>query len=1695
MFFAIIADMKKWVTWAGRILLGILILLIILVLSIHTAFVKKIVRNKLQSYLINKTHSEVRIGAINYRLPKWVELDGVFIRDKAGDTLLLGNKVRVDVNMFKLISGKIEISRIELDKVYANVYRRPNDSTYNFQFLIDAFAGKSPAPQPEPKKESRVSLSLAEIELTGCSFKWNDRYGGMLIATTIGNFKAGFDSIDIYTTTALVNKFTVNDMRFDMQMIRTPYNLLPRPVEDTIRKAGFPVVKVKRMAIARSHFSFSGEEQGIATVNDIGELNLDNMGMTAEQQISMDKIELLNSFLSVNRTGTQKPSAKTAKADTIGVESGLGVTVKNLRFYNNNIAYHDLTAKKAANGLDPHHIIIRSFNAAVSGAAYNSKQITANVDSLSMIEKSGFIIDTMHGSIDMRDSVIYAKNLLLKTPYSRVAGDARIYPASFADNYKGNEQNTLVFNNNIIARKDIELLAPSITAKYRKQLQGISTIYVTANGAGNAKKMVLKTVSLHSNKNDVNVVVNGTLWNATSPKALMYDMNITRAVVSKSFIDPFVNTGGKQTVNFPPTISINGKVKGDMKNLVSDLAIKSAYGDATVKGSLKNFTDIKKLTYNMRLVAKELETGKWINKDSMLGKLNGTVMINGSGIDYKTANMQFAVDLSSFRLQQHVYTGIHVKGKGNSGVYDVMGDIKDSLLNVTMDVNTALGGKYPTATGKISVGNADLYALGFYTEPFRFRSDIDLQVKDLTPDGLNALVRLDSTILYTGNKIFRVDSVVAKGIKDSGQTLLTLRSPFADAMVKGDYRYDELPAVLQHTIARYTQKTGTTQPAAQQASFDLVLDAKQDSIYALLLPGLFFDKNIHATGRIDTKQKDSTLYFYITAPVIKYKDNRLSKLDAKINGGDSLRYAIVLDTVHASSVLLYSTSISGGIGKGNYSAKFITKDEQKKDKYALGVTAATEGDAYKIHLSDSLKLNYDNWIVDSKNQISYSPAGINISQFRISKGTESIAVNSQSAASNAPIDITIDKFSLTNITGLMNRDSLEIAGLLNAQVKVEGLDKKVPLFNGNVKVDSLAYQGQSVGNIVINAKNEGEQGVAFDGGLTGNGNNVTLKGTYDQDKINAKVDLAPIELQAIQPFTGGQLTRSSGKATGSITVTGSVSAPEWNGSVRFDSAFTQLAKYGTVLKLDNTAIDLKYPEITLNKFTIRDSLNHPLVIDGKLRQENGTFNTDLTVKTRNFYALNNNAIVNSEIYGTAVVDVDVAIKGPATTPDITGKVALKENSQVTYVRQQNVTSAKDREKVMEFVDMDTIKNLVFKPTELASTKKKPGNGMLNYTLDIDIDKNAKFSVIIDPITRDELMVQGAGQITAGVQPNGDISLTGAYNLTKGSYQLNYKFLKRKFDLQEGSTIVLSGDPMNAEANITAIYNIEAVPYDLIANEVSDQTTSVVYRQKLPFQVLLMIKGKVLQPEITFDIQLAKANGINSEMQNTIDNKFQQMRGDASTMNKQVFALLVMGRFIGEQSKDFFASSSGDGLKADAVVKESVSRFLSDAVSQIAADLIKGVDVDVNLKTVDNYSDQSQRTDLNLALSKRFLNDRLNISVGKSFTVDGEDPLAKGQDNNNVSFLPDITTTYKLSKDGRYMLKAYQKSDYEAILDGYFIETGVAFTLTMDYNRFKELFEKNKKGSRKGQEKGKKTDKGMEKTVAEKNTDKNEDKKN
>jgi hypothetical protein len=47
--------------------------------------------------------------------------------------------------------------------------------------------------------------------------------------------------------------------------------------------------------------------------------------------------------------------------------------------------------------------------------------------------------------------------------------------------------------------------------------------------------------------------------------------------------------------------------------------------------------------------------------------------------------------------------------------------------------------------------------------------------------------------------------------------------------------------------------------------------------------------------------------------------------------------------------------------------------------------------------------------------------------------------------------------------------------------------------------------------------------------------------------------------------------------------------------------------------------------------------------------------------------------------------------------------------------------------------------------------------------------------------------------------------------------------------------------------------------------------------------------------------------------------------------------------------------------------------------------------------------------------------------------------------------------YQISRDNRYLLRAYRKNEYEGVIDGYIIETGVGFIITVDYNNFRQIF--------------------------------------
>jgi hypothetical protein len=138
-------------------------------------------------------------------------------------------------------------------------------------------------------------------------------------------------------------------------------------------------------------------------------------------------------------------------------------------------------------------------------------------------------------------------------------------------------------------------------------------------------------------------------------------------------------------------------------------------------------------------------------------------------------------------------------------------------------------------------------------------------------------------------------------------------------------------------------------------------------------------------------------------------------------------------------------------------------------------------------------------------------------------------------------------------------------------------------------------------------------------------------------------------------------------------------------------------------------------------------------------------------------------------------------------------------------------------------------------------------------------------------------------------------------------------------ISNGKCDHLDGDPRKANIDITAIYYVNTPPIDLVADQVSglSSTDQNRFKTRLPFQVKLNMTGELLKPIIKFDIALPD-NLL--ALWPEVDTKLVQMRTDEAEINKQVFALLLLGRFI--QQNPF--QTAGAPTDASSIARQSAS---------------------------------------------------------------------------------------------------------------------------------------------------------------------------
>ena len=1183
-------------------------------------------------------------------------------------------------------------------------------------------------------------------------------------------------------------------------------------------------------------------------------------------------------------------------------------------------------------------------------------------------------------------------------------------------------------------------------------------------------------------KNNVDADINTTardfafsgkvsLKNITNPAKIQFNTIIHNASFDKNTITGFLPPAVLQQINLPQKISASGKFSGDKQNIITDAKLASSYGRLNVKGFIKNIQNPEASNYDLFITTPGFNIGRLLKQDTILGNVAGAFTAKGTGFNYKTMRSSIKADIASIQYNKYNYHNTLVYADFKNGYIESSGNIKDSSLHLTYTLNTRVNNKYPLVNATIHVDTAQLQKLHLYTDILNFAGNIIVQSKSLTPRSLDASLLLDSVRMQLAKKYLVLDTVSLIATSANGIDSINLKAPFADIHTGGAFDYDKVGVSLQQYISKYYRFPNQKNiagpiPDQQLAAFGTI---KNSDVVKTFIPGLQEYDDINFSGNYTSANTDSALNFNAVIPLLHYQTNIVSKGLVNISSkNERINYQLKFDTLNTSSNILYGTNISGAAAHDSISLNAITQDNKNKDWFGISGDAYINNDAYSFKLKDNLLLNHEKWNVAPDNYISYSPRGIIINNFLINSDTAKIAIRSRELIANSPIDIDVANFNLKSISSLTSGDTLFAAGILNVKATVSDIDKKLPAFTGTAGINNLQILQQPVGNITAFAEKQSENNIVANIALSGNRNDVTVKGNYYLNNADKEFDAAlainKLNVHTLEAFTAGNIKNATGNIHGNISFDGKFAKPRWKGQLDFDTTRFTLTQLGTPYKINNQKIILDYPRITFPEFLVKDSLDHTMKIDGYL-SSNTLMDYDLNVdiNARDFILVNTAKNLDNQFYGYASVDANVSVTRNSAAPKIDGDVFVNDKSDITIVLPQANYNKDDGKTVVRFIDRDTFD--INPPVKYFEQAKKRASGFadfLNYNLNIEINKTSTLTVVVDPATGDEIKVRGDAQLNAGVDPGGNIVLAGTYELESGYYDFNYQFLNRKFNLVKGSTITFGGTPTDAQVNIVAEYIVNTSSKDLVSNEVGNISSSLnnSFNQKLPFKVVLYLTGVISRPTINFNIELPEqSNLLTSELKNTIDNKLAQLRTDPAAINKQVFSLLLLNRFVSEQSSDFF---KGNGNDFTDLARQSVSQFLSSALNEIASDLFKGIDVDLNLNSYNDFTNggNQQRTDLNVAVSKSFLDDRVTVSVGKNFGIQGDNAAAKIP-GANTGFKPDVSIGYKLTKDGKYLLRAYTKNQFEVVLDGYVVETGIAFVLTMNYEKFKELFRRKK----------------------------------
>ncbi|MGB0886965.1 MAG: translocation/assembly module TamB domain-containing protein, partial [Vicingaceae bacterium] len=1339
-----------------------------------------------------------------------------------------------------------------------------------------------------------------------------------------------------------------------------------------------------------------------------------------KKRVVLDNVALNNTFFNLQKYKGEKvnnldfiikhfASSDTTKSNWYFKMNKLNLSKTHFNYDNNNF-------KPLKAGVDYKHISITYLDLALSKINFVNKGIDCSIDRLNFFEKSGFQVDEFTAEVIVSPSGIITQYLKVNTPFSKIDGNVTFLTNTYKDlsNFIEDVRIQSYFNTTKVDFKDIYYFAPAIecldkNVSLKGEIKG-----TVSNLKG--RKLAIKTDDGTRFRGDADIS------GLPDSKNMFMHIKVKELITTKSKLEsiPLYPFTKETFLQLPDNFRALGAIrfKGNFTGFYHDFV---AYGTLkTNLGRLK--TDVSlKLTngeqkYKGELVSEKFNLGKFFKMENELGNISMDVNVDGAGFTKKEIDATLNGTIKQVVVKGYEYNNVEVKGNFKNQIFAGNLQVKDENVFFDFDGHADFNNEIPTLNFTSNIKDAKLAKLKLIKSKKKLKTRLStrliVDVKGNNIDDLQGSIQLVNS--HYNDKI---DSLTIENIKintgfNNGLRELFVNSEIVDGELKGNFKVNEMANYVNEFFNRYIPSIIDEEHQVVNLSNDLNFEVNLHS--SKLLSKLFFN-GVELSDSTDFygnySASTNELSIQGSIPYLNVKGVKVNQfnIDAQANNED-LNVVVNAQKVYQNDSLFVNNFNITTITESDSTItaiKWKNNDNWFRNESNLVLATSFNGldhisnkflDSY-VYVSDSL------WEIKSNNEIRFDTGLLTINNLLIATVSQQILIDGK--ISDHPkdhLDVSLKDLNLLTFKSLIPEKLIKLEGFIDGVASFKKKNKGI-IFTSDLHFDQLKMNDQLIGKGNLNsAWKPSNKSLKLEGNFYRESEPIILFNgfyyPYEEDEslaLNLKLNQA--ELSMFKMYTKSFLTDINGKANANINLTGNLKKPALSGNLTLANTDFTVTYLNTKYRTDLCSVNISPDMISCDNVAFFDVNNNKANVNGTVYH---TWFTDWSVgvgiEANNFLALNTSEKDNKLYYGVGYVSGLVDINSYMEQLTIDVKVKTEKNTVLNIPLTDNEDLVEND--FIEFISNDSLNIKKEEEVDLSN---------IEMNFDLEITPDAETRLIFDDQIGDVMKSTGNGNIKMQISKDGDLSMFGNYVVKDGDYLFTLQnVINKRFDLEEGGTITWSGSPYDAELNLTAIYRLRARLYDLLVNV----DTNEIYKKRIPVDLKLHMTNSMLSPDIDFDIALPTADeATKSKVRSVlyVSDKEQNVQ----ELNKQVFSLLVLNSFLPPPGAE---SAYG---RADVGSTTSIE-LLSNQISNWLSKMSNDFDVGVNIRPGDELSNEEYE----LALSTQFFNDRLILDGNVGYSE--RDKVSNSAQNTN-NLIGDISIEYKITKDGKLRVKAFNNS--------------------------------------------------------------------